>query len=241
MPSPGQADNAAGPVDDSVPLMVRPPPRARESEHMYRKACLQIVLWPALACSHECVLAVNMWQCGCGIRYVLIVSSCSMPRSPSRCRTSHANFDVRRPCLKQRRSVHYTSMANDEEEAHVERRAVMNSLAGFRTPLLFCALVFAFLNTDMDMPTSRIWDHVEYFAGRREVTNALRRSDGLAIAYERDDDPIGMDLCSDVGFLHAVHCPLRVRPGGGVLLAPVCSSWVFVNRGTSLRSEGRSR
>ena len=44
------------------------------------------------------------------------------------------------------------------------------------------------------------------------------------------------DMLSAEGFLHALMLIRRLKPSSLVHLAPVCSSWVWVNRGTSKRS-----
>lgn len=48
-----------------------------------------------------------------------------------------------------------------------------------------------------------------------------------------------MDFCSPAGFANAVYQTLRTSPGGGALHAPVCSTWVFMSRGSTLRSPTR--
>ncbi|CAK9069956.1 unnamed protein product [Durusdinium trenchii] len=45
-----------------------------------------------------------------------------------------------------------------------------------------------------------------------------------------------MDLLSDSGFANALFWTLNLEPGSGALSAPVCSSWVFLSRGSTLRS-----
>ena len=44
-------------------------------------------------------------------------------------------------------------------------------------------------------------------------------------------DPERMDLPTPAGFANALHCVCRLRPGGGKLTAPVCSTWVFMPLG----------
>ena len=48
----------------------------------------------------------------------------------------------------------------------------------------------------------------------------------MALDYEHD--PKTMDLMSDQGFLSALYHATCVRPGGGALAAPVCSSFVYM-------------
>ena len=88
------------------------------------------------------------------------------------------------------------------------------------------------VNLDQDI------DYVEYFAGRREITNAMRQHGYVAIAYELNDDPIFCDWCSDLGFATALQLAAKLKCGGGAHAAIVCSSFVGINAGTSGRSRG---
>ena len=38
------------------------------------------------------------------------------------------------------------------------------------------------------------------------------------------------DILSDVGYANMLHQVLRLRPGSGKFTAPVCSTWVFMQR-----------
>ena len=79
-------------------------------------------------------------------------------------------------------------------------------------------------------------DSVEYFAGQMEVSQAMARAGLKAYFFELLRDNVMMDILGDKGFCYAVLLALKLRPGGFCMLAPVCSSWVFMNRGTSGRS-----
>ena len=48
-----------------------------------------------------------------------------------------------------------------------------------------------------------------------------------SLALDIRYDP-SMDICSAEGFISAVHAATRLKPGAGLLAAPVCSSWVFM-------------
>ena len=54
---------------------------------------------------------------------------------------------------------------------------------------------------------------------------------------ERLDCPIHQDIMTVDGFLRVVRTLIRIRPGGVAHWAPVCSSWVLINRGMSKRTE----
>eukprot|EP00969_Alexandrium_andersonii_P064791 2853342-Alexandrium_andersonii.AAC.1 len=45
-----------------------------------------------------------------------------------------------------------------------------------------------------------------------------------------------MDVLSDKGFATAMSWCVDLEKGAGVMLGTVCSSWVFLSRGTSRRS-----
>jgi hypothetical protein len=49
-----------------------------------------------------------------------------------------------------------------------------------------------------------------------------------------------MDLTTPLGFLHALGLCLRLKPGGLLWAAPPCSTFVWMNRGTSQRSTDRA-
>jgi len=78
--------------------------------------------------------------------------------------------------------------------------------------------------------------HVEYFAGKQAVTNAFQAAGLVAMSFERDRDMVHQNLLTDAGFLTAFLYTMKILDGGGTLAAPVCSSWTFMNRGTSKRS-----
>eukprot|EP00975_Prorocentrum_lima_P029844 6261970-Prorocentrum_lima.AAC.1 len=48
-----------------------------------------------------------------------------------------------------------------------------------------------------------------------------------------------MGILSDRGFINALALALSIQPRGGSPLAIVCSTWVWVNQGTSGRSQTR--
>jgi hypothetical protein len=49
-----------------------------------------------------------------------------------------------------------------------------------------------------------------------------------------------MDLTTPLGFLHALGLCLRLKPGGLLWAAPPCSTFVWMNRGTSQRNKDRA-
>eukprot|EP00969_Alexandrium_andersonii_P021278 929209-Alexandrium_andersonii.AAC.1 len=77
------------------------------------------------------------------------------------------------------------------------------------------------------------------FSGRQSVTNARLAANKVAVPFDISRDVHYNDINNSCGFLHALHMLMKVRPGGAHFTAPVCSSWVFMNRSTSKRSATR--
>ena len=57
-------------------------------------------------------------------------------------------------------------------------------------------------------------------------------------SFEIEDDPEKYNFISPRGFMIALMLCLQIVEGGGFLAAPVCSTWIWLNRGTSRRSRG---
>jgi hypothetical protein len=79
-------------------------------------------------------------------------------------------------------------------------------------------------------------DFNEYFAGKKRTTVQHERDGQVAVPYDIDYDDHFMNINDDMGFLVALYLALSGRIGGSALLAVVCSTWVFMNMGTSGRS-----
>ena len=75
-------------------------------------------------------------------------------------------------------------------------------------------------------------DAVEFFAGDRSVTKGLMGRKFIAVPFElRLSDC--MNFMTAQGFALAIHMVRRLVQGGVCFLAPVCSSWVWVNRSST--------
>ena len=111
---------------------------------------------------------------------------------------------------------------------------ILAALALFGAPLVLRQLVGLTIQHPL-IDTASSLGFVEFFAGKAEVTRAMQRSGRCAFAYELNNDPLWQNMNSAEGFLHALSLVLRLPPGGGVLMAPVCSSWVFMSRGSTGR------
>jgi len=79
-------------------------------------------------------------------------------------------------------------------------------------------------------------DAVEYFAGRAAVTRALQAIGFQAVPYDVSYAMNGQNILSDKGFALALQLALRLKWGGFCMLAPVCSSWVWMSRAATKRS-----
>ena len=114
---------------------------------------------------------------------------------------------------------------------------LLKRVCAWGAPLLFIKLLrlvlAALISCKCDMVPL---DFVEFFAGQQAVTLAMREAALAAAVFELKLDPLGQNMLTTLGFANAVTLCLTLKPGSGSLLAPVCSSWTFMNRGTSKRS-----
>eukprot|EP00969_Alexandrium_andersonii_P102388 4519107-Alexandrium_andersonii.AAC.1 len=115
---------------------------------------------------------------------------------------------------------------------------LLRRLVHFGAPQVLLQLVWA-MATAEGLVHAHGLDFLEFFAGRREVTQAQARVNNfVAISYEVKDNPILCDFCGLAGFAHAFKLATMLdgKVGSGCMLAPVCSTWVSINLGTSGRS-----
>lgn len=95
--------------------------------------------------------------------------------------------------------------------------------------------LLASLVLDFEMLDWSPLQHCEFFAGEMAVTYAEMEAGRKALAFDIIYDDVFMDFNSGRGFAHALYQVLRLGPGSGLMMAPVCSSWVFMSRGTTRR------
>lgn len=79
-------------------------------------------------------------------------------------------------------------------------------------------------------------DLFEVCSGVGALNEAFRRHGLSSEGYDIVDDPVKCDLNGTHGFLHAVRQVLRLRRNGLLFGGCPCSTWVWCNRGTSMRS-----
>ena len=83
-------------------------------------------------------------------------------------------------------------------------------------------------------PPVRALDFLETFSGDVSMTRGMRQLGFIGAAMDLRVNP-NHDLMTQAGFLVTLKLLSRIRPGGLFWAAPPCSSWVFLNMGTSGR------
>jgi hypothetical protein len=115
-----------------------------------------------------------------------------------------------------------------------ELSVILIALLNVGAPLCFVALV-------MDVWTMCNCDQLpgvhaaEFYAGGMAYTYAVRASGNMCLAFEILLDS-RLNMVSPEGFIAAIMFALQVHWGGQALLAPVCSTWVWISRGSTRRS-----
>ena len=117
-------------------------------------------------------------------------------------------------------------------------RELCRRVRAWGAPMVFITLLRLVLKVRDTMAESQTLDFVEFFSGQQAVTNAMVAASLTAASFELKRDPQGQNMLTPLGFGNAVLLCLSLKPGGGCLMAPVCSSWTFMNRGTSKRCAG---
>ena len=106
-------------------------------------------------------------------------------------------------------------------------------LAYVGAPVILQRAVY-YCMTNAALATAPYIDHLEFFAGECAITHAFRRQHKRAVSYELKHGP-EQDILDDLGFAHAINLGCQLVDGGSHNTAPVCSSWVPINRHTSGR------
>jgi len=119
------------------------------------------------------------------------------------------------------------------------KEEIVNGLLRIGAPLVVIALVIQLASVPGIEMTPNV-DFAEFYAGMHEVTRAQRQAGRRAVAYEINIAGDYMNILSNVGFALALHLMCRLNnvvvPVAANLHAPVCSSWIFLSRGTTRRS-----
>ena len=78
-------------------------------------------------------------------------------------------------------------------------------------------------------------DYIEFFSGVGNVQKAFAEHGHASVAFDTVNDAHRQDFLSRAGILTCVQWLRRLRCRGGTHWATVCSSWVWMNRGTARR------
>ncbi|CAK9017412.1 unnamed protein product [Durusdinium trenchii] len=100
---------------------------------------------------------------------------------------------------------------------------------------MLAALVYSMPNLNWMDPK----DHTELFSGCGSVTRGELQEGRSVFAYDIEYNREFMDIMSPQGYALAIFAVLNTKRAGGLTLAPVCSTWVFMSRGSTLRSRAR--
>ena len=104
------------------------------------------------------------------------------------------------------------------------------------SPVLLPLLVDVLQHIDQDV--TRDLDSLEFMAGQGEITKAADRLGLASIGYDKTYSSTAInDINSKMGFARAMSLTLRVRRHGSIWRAPVCSSWVWISRSGSDRTQ----
>lgn len=129
------------------------------------------------------------------------------------------------------RSIGNGSMCDAAKE---QMTFTLKSLVHVGAPLVLMQLVCLLYRANGVMAMDV--DCVEYFAGCQAVTRAWSRCGYKSCPYEILLDKSTMDILSPTGFCIALTMALRLKRNAFVLLATVCSTWVFLSRSSTGRS-----
>lgn len=107
-------------------------------------------------------------------------------------------------------------------------------LMRYGAPYILLAMVAYLCNLG---PINRDLDLLELFSGQGELSKAFERHTFAAGQYDICKNWC-MDLRTTAGMLRAVQMTLRLKIGGLLWAGTPCSTWVFLARGSTGRSQG---
>ena len=115
-------------------------------------------------------------------------------------------------------------------------RTLLKTLGWMGVPTVLMQIILR-VYIDPNVSLDQTLQSVEFFAGDKAYTNAKAKLGYMAVGFEIKDDPTMMDFMSPLGFLYAISLCCQLKPASQSISAPVCSSWVWMSRG----STGRTR
>ena len=111
------------------------------------------------------------------------------------------------------------------------------------TLLIFGLTVASVLDSASEQ---RDLDVVELWSGVESIVSAARAAGFTAMPFDKfrnegvtdtDDPETTEDILLEAGFRRALSLVLRLRSGGLLWMAPVCSSWIFLNLSRTMRTK----
>ena len=116
----------------------------------------------------------------------------------------------------------------------VFKRALLLGIPGWLFGLIFV------LRRVPDYDTSECLEGIEFYSGRRTIQRAFTRLGyGFARAFDKDYDPQSQDFTDCLGFVNALVLCLKLKAMGLSFWETVCSTWVFMSRASTHRTELR--
>ena len=110
---------------------------------------------------------------------------------------------------------------------------------GIPRTLLF---ILAIMHRQVEYANGTIVDCIEYFSGEAAVTRALLAKGLRAMEFDVKNCPRYQDLNGNWGFVAALQHLRQLTPRQGFIwLGTVCSSWVFMSRNSSMRTDSDPR
>ena len=102
---------------------------------------------------------------------------------------------------------------------------------------IFCFTVASILDNVHWARQPRSYDVGEFWAGVGSVARSATAQGLRAFTVEKEDaEGQQQDLLTEAGFLLGVERVMQLKPGGLLVMGPVCSSWVFANTANTGRT-----
>jgi hypothetical protein len=154
------------------------------------------------------------------------------------------------PCGVLRHNSHHGSNMRKKNKRHSARASIqkleiehgrhalfIKLCALFGVPLEIEYIVLLVLLVLQPKSCRGYLDFLELMAGAHACTNSARQRNLAAFPYDILYDPVAMDFDSDTGFLHGLDLAIgHLKFASQAVAGIVCSSFGFVNRGTSKRA-----
>lgn len=152
------------------------------------------------------------------------------------------------------RMLQQSNLREQEQEIETKRHRGSRSSVRFGSTLvramnpIDCSLLIFGLTVSSVLDNAceqRDLDVVELWSGVGAIASAAEAAGFAAMAFDKfrirgvtdiDDPDTTEDILLEAGFRRALSLVLRLRPGGLLWMAPVCSSWIFLNLRCTMRT-----